>query len=55
MALVGHHFIKLNNNQPKVGICGGVDIGEGKQLWQNLWGVHGAIIWGGEWNDEKIN
>ena len=55
MALGGRHFIKLNNNQPKVGVCGGGDIGEGERLWRNVLVVHSAIVWGGEWNDEKIN
>ena len=54
MALGGRRSIKTPNNQPRVGgsVRGDViaELGEG--------GGHGGrprpIVWGGEWNDEKI-
>jgi hypothetical protein len=48
-------FLNSNNNQPKVGICGGRDIGDGMRLWWNVLERHFCIVWGGKIGNKKIN
>jgi len=38
MAVGGGHQTGGHNNQLKVGVGRGRDIGEGAQLWRNVWG-----------------
>ncbi len=54
LALGGHLLVRQHNNQPKVGICGMRDIGEGVQPGQNMWDEHRTIVWGSELSNEKI-
>ena len=42
-----------HNNQPKVGVCCGEDIGEGARPRWNVWGERFAIVWGGERKTKK--
>ena len=44
MAVGGHRSIWGHNNQPKVGVGGGRDIGEGARLWQNVCGGRFAVV-----------
>jgi hypothetical protein len=55
LALCGHQSIKTPNNQPRVGRNGRGDViaetgGGGERM-----GGHRPIVWGGEWNNKKIN
>ena len=42
-----------HNNQPKVGVCCGEDIGEGARPRWNVWGERFTIVWGGERKTKK--
>ncbi len=48
LALGGHLLVWQHNNQPKVGVCGRRDVGEGAQPGRNMWGRRHTIVWGGE-------
>jgi hypothetical protein len=52
-ALSGHLLVGQHNNQPKVGIRGRRDIGEGAQPGRNTWGGHRTIVWGSELSHKK--
>jgi hypothetical protein len=52
-ALGGHLLVGQHNNQPKVGVCGRRDIGEGVQPGRNVWGGRRTIVWGGKLSKEK--
>jgi hypothetical protein len=53
-ALGGHLLVGQHNNQPKVGVLGRRDIGEGARPGRNMWGGRRTIVWGGKLRDEKI-
>jgi hypothetical protein len=53
-ALGGHLLVGQHKNQPKVGICGRRDIGEGARPGRNAWGGRHAIVWGGILSNKKI-
>jgi hypothetical protein len=54
LALGGHLLVGQHNNQPKVGVRGRRDIGEGARTGQNVWvGCH-TILWGGKLSNKKI-
>ena len=46
-------MIMANNNQPKVGGSGRLEVIAERVGVGSVRGVHGAIVWGGEWNDKK--
>jgi hypothetical protein len=48
MAVGGRRSIWGHNNQPKVGVGDGRDIGEGARQRQNVCGGRFAIVWGGK-------
>jgi hypothetical protein len=52
-ALGGHLFVGQHNNQPKVGVRGRRDIGEGARPGQNVWGGRHTIVWGGGLSNKK--
>jgi hypothetical protein len=45
MAVGGRHHTRGHNNQLKVGVGRGRDIGEGAQLRWNVWGGRFVIVW----------
>ena len=53
-ALGGHLLVGQHNNQPKVGVHSGRDIGEGAQPGWNMWDRHRTIVWGGELSKKII-
>ncbi len=53
LALGGHLLVGQHNNQPKVGICGRRDIGEGARSGWNVWGGRHTIVWGGKLSNDK--
>ncbi len=53
LALGGHLLVRQHNNQPKVGICGRRDIGEGARSGRNVWGRCHTIVWGGKLSNKK--
>ncbi len=55
MALGGRQSIKTPNNQPRVGGSGRGDVIAEVGGGGGRGGRPRPIIWGGEWNDEKIN
>jgi hypothetical protein len=48
IAVGGRHSTGGHNNQPKVGVGGGKDIGEGARPRRNVCGGRFAVVWGGE-------
>jgi hypothetical protein len=52
-ALGGHLLVGQHNNQPKVGVRGRRDIGEGARTGQNVWGRRHTIVWGSELSNKK--
>ncbi len=53
MALGGHYFININNNQIEDGVNVKGCIGEEARLGQNVWGGRLPIVWGGILINEK--
>ncbi len=53
LALGGHLLVRQHNNQPKVGVRGRRDIGEGAWSGRNVWGGRHTIVWGGNWATKK--
>jgi hypothetical protein len=53
LALGGHLLVGQHNNQPKVGIRGRRDIGEGARSGRNMWGWCHTIIMGGKVSNNK--
>jgi hypothetical protein len=48
IAVGGRRLIWKHNNQPKVGVVSGRNIGEGTRPRRNVCGGRFAVIWGGE-------
>ncbi len=53
LALGGCLLVGQHKNQPKVGVCGRKDIGEGAQPGRSMWGGCCTIVWGGKLSDKK--
>jgi hypothetical protein len=54
LALGGHLLVGQHNNQPKVGVCGRRDIGEGAQPGRNVWDGCCTIVWGNKLSNKKL-
>ncbi len=52
-ALSGHLLVGQHNNQPKAGVRGRRDDGEGARSGRNIWGGRHAIVWGGKLSNKK--
>ncbi len=53
MALGGHRFIKINNNQIEDGVDTKGCVGEEAKLGRNAWGGWLPVFWGGILIDKK--
>ncbi len=53
LALGGHLLVGQRNNQPKVGVRGRRDIGEGARSGQNVWDGRYTIVWGDKLSNKK--
>ncbi len=54
MALGGHCFININNNQMEDGVDVRGCVGEEARLGGNMWGGWLPVVWGGILIDKKI-
>ncbi len=54
MALGGHRFININNNQMEDGVKVRGCVGEEARLGRNMWGGRLPVVWGGILIDKKI-
>jgi hypothetical protein len=53
LALGGHHFININNNQMEDGVDVKGCVGEEARPGRNVWGGRLPVIWGGILIDKK--